>query len=177
MLIAQQKLRENIAEYIIYMYHVEDIIRAFNFDLDEILKKYVKPQLPDESFMTQYRQWYGDLIHQMKMDRIEKEGHLQSIKDYIIELNYLHKMLIDVLKEEKYINLFDRTLPLILEFADRANLKEHNHIEVAFHSQYMKLLMRLRKQEISAETEEAMDEMRIYLAFLSNKYHQMQSEN
>ncbi|OJX35008.1 MAG: hypothetical protein BGO87_09740 [Flavobacteriia bacterium 40-80] len=177
MLVAHQKLKENIAEYIIYMYHIEDIIRAFDFDLEAIIENYVKPQLPDQGFIGQYREWYSRLILQMQDEKIEKSGHLLSLKEYIIELNYLHKMLIEVLKEEKYIELFERTIPTIEEFAEKSNLKNHNHIEVAFHSQYMKLLLKLRKQEISAETEEALDQMRFYLAYLSKKYHQMKQEN
>ena len=42
MLIAQQKLKENIAEYILYMYQIEDVIRAYHFDLNKIMEKYVK---------------------------------------------------------------------------------------------------------------------------------------
>ena len=47
MLIAQQKLKENIAEYILYMYQIEDVIRAYNFDLERIMDEYVRQQLPD----------------------------------------------------------------------------------------------------------------------------------
>ena len=55
MLVAQQKQKENIAEYIIYMYQIEDIIRAYNFDVEAILDNYVRPQLPDASLIEQYR--------------------------------------------------------------------------------------------------------------------------
>ena len=36
MIIAQQKRKENIAEYLLYMWQVEDLIRAYNFDIDKI---------------------------------------------------------------------------------------------------------------------------------------------
>ena len=39
MLVAQQKLQENIAEYILYMYQIEDVVRAYNFDIEEIPPK------------------------------------------------------------------------------------------------------------------------------------------
>lgn len=177
MLIAQQKLRDNIAEYIIYMYHVEDLIRAFNFDLDTIIDSYVKPQLPDQAFISQYRDWYADLIQQMKSEKLEKSGHLFSLKEHIVELNYLHSMLIEVLKEQKYIDLYNSTLPIINEFAEKSGMKGQNPIDIAFHSQYMKLLLKLKKEEISGETEHAFDQMRVYIAYLTSKYHQMRSEN
>jgi hypothetical protein len=43
------------------------------------------------------------------------------------------------------------------------------------HAMYMKLLMRLKKQEISSETEEAFDTMRIQLAYLVKAYHEMKN--
>ena len=36
MLVAKQKRKENIAEYILYLYQVEDLIRAFQLDMDII---------------------------------------------------------------------------------------------------------------------------------------------
>ena len=48
-----------------------------------------------------------------------------------------------------------------------------NHLEVCFHALYMKLLLKLQKKEISQETEEAFDAMRILLAYLTRSYHQM----
>jgi hypothetical protein len=39
----------------------------------------------------------------------------------------------------------------------------------------MKLLLKLQKKEISAETEEAFDSMRVMLAYLARTYHQMKS--
>ena len=36
MIIAQKKKKENIAEYILYMWQVEDLIRAYKFSIDEI---------------------------------------------------------------------------------------------------------------------------------------------
>jgi hypothetical protein len=41
----------------------------------------------------------------------------------------------------------------------------------------MKLQLKMRKQEISAETEEAMDKLRIQLAYLAREYNRMKSGN
>ena len=143
MLVAQQKKRENIAEYILYMYQIEDIIRAFEFDLDAILENFVKPQLPDASFMSQHREWYTDLMRQMKAQNI--------------------------------VAVFEAATPFIDELKSKSDLKDKNHIEIAFHGMYMKLLLKLQKKEISPETEEAFDAMRVMLAYLSRGYHKMKS--
>ncbi len=175
MQIAQQKKQQNIAEYIIYMYQIEDILRAFRFDIEEVMEHYVRPQLPDASFENQYRGWYEDLIRQMKMQRIEQSGHLNELKEIIIELSYLHNTLINMTKDVKYQEVFERAVQPIEDFQAKSNLKDKNHIEVAFHGMYMKLLLKLQKKEISAESEEAFDAMRMMLAYLSRGYHKMKS--
>ncbi|GAB5419251.1 MAG: DUF4924 family protein [Crocinitomicaceae bacterium] len=175
MLIAQQKKDQNIAEYIVYMYQIEDIIRAFKLDVDAIMNNFVLPQLPDRSFETQYRNWYEGLVKQMKIQKIEEKGHLAELNEIIVELSYLHQTLLNMAKDEKYAGIFERALPLMEDFKSRSNLKEKNHIEIAFHAMYMKLLMKLQKKEISAETEDAFDSMRMLLAYLGRSYHKMKS--
>lgn len=175
MLIAQQKLKENIAEYIIYMYQIEDIVRAYNFDLEEIIEHYVRPQLPDDSFISSYRKWYSDIINQMKYQKIEKVGHLHDLKDIMVEISYLHNSILNVTNEEKYKGVYERAVPNIEEFKNKSNLKDKNHVEIIFHALYMKLLLKLKKQEISPETEEAFDTMRVMAAYLSRAYHQMKN--
>jgi hypothetical protein len=175
MLIAQQKLKENIAEYILYMYQIEDVIRAYQFDLDSILENYVKPQLPDNSFLSSYTKWYSDLINNMKSQKIEKSGHLHEINEVMIEISYLHTTLINIVKDDKYKTLFESSLPNIEDFKEKSNLKDKNPIEIAFHALYMKLLLKLQKKEISAESEEAFDTMRVLLAYIARAYNQMKN--
>lgn len=175
MLIAEQKKQENIAEYILLMYQIEDIVRSANFDLDRIMETFVKPQLPDDSFLEANRKWYADLIQQMKNQRLQKSGHILDIKEILVELSYLHNTLLNAAQDGKYKSVVDRAIPFIDEFKEKSNLKDMNHIEIALHAMYMKLLLRLQQKEISAETEEAFDAMRIMLAYLSRAYKQMKS--
>lgn len=149
MQISQQKLQENIAEYILYMYQIEDIIRACNFDIDVILNNYVKPQLPDDSFIGQYTDWYKKLISEMKANGIQKEGHLASLQEIMIEMSYLHNTLINMTKDQKYIDIFEAAAPFIEEFKEKSDLKNMNQIEVAFHALYMKLLLKLQKRKLA----------------------------
>ena len=49
MIIAQQKRKENICEYLLYMWQVEDLIRANHFDMEQIWQHVVsRYQQPDE---------------------------------------------------------------------------------------------------------------------------------
>lgn len=175
MLIAQQKKKENIAEYMLYMYQVEDVIRSFQLDVDRIMDEFVLPQLPDATFAGQYRSWYESLVNEMKSERIVGSGHLMQLREILVELSYLHNSLLNVLNDEKYRALYDAAIPHIEEFRERSNLKDKNYIEICFHALYMKLLLRLQRKEISRETEESFDSMRMLLAYLSRAYHQMKN--
>ena len=175
MLVAEEKKKNNIAEYVMYMYQIEDIVRAYKFDIEAIIAGFVQPQLPDASFTNQYRKWYSDIISQMKMQKIEKVGHLVSTQDVLIEISYLHTTLLTIAKDSKYIAVFEATNKVIEEFKEKSNLKNKNEVEIAFHAMYMKLLLKLQKKEISAETEEAFDAMRVMLAYLSQSYHKMKA--
>lgn len=175
MLIAEQKKKENIAEYILLMYQIEEIVRSAEFDLDKIMDSFVKPQLSDDSFVEANRKWYAALIEQMKAQRLQKAGHILEIKEILLELSYLHNSMFSASADGKYKDIVNRAVPFIDEFKERSNLKEMNHIEIALHAMYMKLLLRLKKKEITQETEEAFDAMRMMLAFLSRAYKQMKS--
>ena len=59
MIIAQQKRKENIAEYLLYMWQVEDLLRACDLDddrIDQLLVNRFKSIVPDEQ-LPAIRQW------------------------------------------------------------------------------------------------------------------------
>ena len=44
MYIASAKRKENIAEYLLYMWQIEDIIRAYGLDIEKIKESVIDPQ-------------------------------------------------------------------------------------------------------------------------------------
>lgn len=175
MLIAQQKQSENIAEYILYMYQIEDIVRAFNFDLANIIEQVVRPQLPDDSYLNEYKKWYARIITDLSVNGKEKIGHTNDLTEIMVELSYLHQTLLNLQKEVKYKTLYEASKPYLDEFKQKSNLKDKNDVELAFAAMYMKLLLKLQKKEISAESEEAFDSMRIMIAYLARYYQKMKT--
>jgi hypothetical protein len=135
----------------------------------------VKPQLPDPSFLSSYKAWYEGLIRGMHSQKIEEKGHLHQIQEVMVELSYLHNTLLNIANDEKYKGVYERALDAIQDFREKSNLKEKNDIELIFHAMYMKLLLRLQKKEINTESEEAFDNMRVMIAYLSRAYHQMKN--
>ena len=43
MYIASKKRKENIAEYLLYMWQIEDLIRAYGLDIDRIRQNVIDP--------------------------------------------------------------------------------------------------------------------------------------
>lgn len=175
MLIARQKFQENIAEYILYMYQVEDLIRSYSFEIDRIIDNIVRPQIQDESVINEYRKWYVALAQDLKSSGAEKKGHLSSLKEIMMELTYLHNTLIAVVNDKKYQEIFEKAKGYIEEFQSKAGLEKAHFTDVAFQAMYMKLLLKLQNKEISNESEEAFDAMRLMLAYLSKSYKKMKS--
>ena len=173
MLIALQKKQENIAEYILYMWQIEDIIRACNFDTEIIKERIISPMNLNPDLEKQYTHWYGDLISKLKIQGKEKTGHLRDYDEELIELNYLHGALINMFSDEKYKNIYQEALPLINDFKTMSGNQEITDIEVCFNGLYAKLLLRLQNKEISPETEEAFQHFTKVLGYLSAKYKDM----
>jgi len=173
MFIAADKEKNNIAEYILYIYQLEDLLRACNFDIAVVQKTIIQPQAKSEAFYNEATRWYEEIIREMQQRGIEKKGHLHRITEVFMELVYLHDTLLGVVKDEKYKTLYETAKAHISEFRQKSNLGQIHDLEVAFQALYMKLLLRLKKQDISSETEESFDHMRILLAYLSRSYHKM----
>jgi len=173
MLIAQQKLQENIAEYILYMYQIEDIIRGYNFDVERILQELVVPHTPSKNLLIEYRSWYNHLINDLQHQRKERSGHLLELNEVFVELSYLHTLLLAQIGDKHYTQCVENAKPYIEEFKQKSNLNDKNDIEVVCGALYMKLLLRLQKKEISSQTEQAFEAMRLMLAQLSAYYHKM----
>ena len=170
MLIAQQKLKENIAEYILYMWRVEDVVRALKLDIEAIRTSVILPQAKDEEALEAMVSWYTNLVKQMKLQGITKEGHLSETEEKIQELNFLHFTLLQNLKDEAYMTHTESIQEDLQQFKEKSEMMINSDVEVCLHALNMKLLLKLQKKEISKETEEAFAKFAKLLAMLSAKY-------
>ena len=68
MFIAQDLRKSNIAEYLLYMWQVENIIRAFDCSLSRIRKEYIERFEYDEEQQEELTDWYGNLIRMMNQE-------------------------------------------------------------------------------------------------------------
>lgn len=170
MLIANRKREENIAEYLLYMWQVEDIIRANNLDIDLIEKNIISQFEQPDNVKQEIRQWYEDLIEMMKHDGVQESGHLQVNRNIIINLTDLHNELLGDSKQTDYNAAYYKTLPYIVELRARGVDKNEPEIETCFSALYGFLLLRMQNKQVSGETQVAISQISSFLRLLAIKY-------
>lgn len=162
---------KNIAEYVLYMWQLEDLLRAFKFDIDKLEENIFNSFAQSSETRETIRQWYSNLIQMMELEHIKETGHLQIIKNIVLDLNTLHVQLLKSPEENNYRELYYKAAPNLYEFQKKIHAKETNEVEMMFIGLYGLLMMRINKREINEETELAMKTFSDQLALLSQKYH------
>ena len=175
MLIAKRTKENNIAEHVIYMFQIEDLIRANQLDLKSIVNTIIGPQIQEPKLLDSYTEWYKGLIQQMKREGIEKKGHFSDLNEIIMELLMLHNTLLNVLNDKGYKEKFEIALPALKDFQAKSNSAEVNIIEVGLNALYSKMILKLKGQEFTAATEEAFKSMSQLLGYLAIYYKKMKN--
>lgn len=174
MLTAQQKRKENIAEYILYIYQVEDLIRAFQSNMSVIEKQLISQYQVDEKTRQEIVNWYKNLVIMMEKEGVREKGHLQFLTNQINELNEFHLKLMEVRVDKGYVGVFQSISGLITELNMKSNSIKSD-LQISLDSIYGFLLLKLQKKEITAETTEAIKRLSNWLSLLSKLYKDFES--
>nr|WP_320118324.1 DUF4924 family protein [uncultured Marinifilum sp.] len=177
MIIAQEKKKSNLAEYILYMWQVEDIIRACKFDIKLIDKNIISQFKQPTETHQEIRDWYENLIEMMKIEKVEKTGHLQILKNNVNELYDFHLFLLNKAKDSAYTGFFQQASGNINEFRQKSQANEENNdIEVCLTALYGILMLKLQQKEISKETIAAVTTFSQLISDLTVKYKAFEEE-
>jgi hypothetical protein len=189
--VAEEKIKSNIAEYILYMWHIEEVIRAYQFEIAAIQKNIIENSGVSMVQQIQLKHWYIDLIDKMRKARLEKKGHLEEVNEKIAELTLLHSTLLQAIKDKEYIALYEAAKGEIEELKKRSEIKSmeenpdgekkstvvKNDVLACFNGLYGLWLLRLQKKKVSKETTDAMKKISALMANLTVKYHNMMNGN
>ena len=170
MKIAQSLKEKNIAEFLIYMWQVEDLIRANDCDLDK-LKANVISQYSAKDRPAQ-EEWYGNLLEMMRAEGVKEQGHLQINRNVLQELTELHARLLASTRYPFYNAAYFKALPFIVELRQKNGHKDEPELETCFEALYGVLLLRLQKKEITPATETALKAISGFLSMLAGYYAQ-----
>ncbi len=172
MYIAKKLREQNICEYLIYMWQIEDIIRAYKFDIDALKDNYLTKFNPTEQQMAELVEWYGNIIEMMRSEQVMESGHIQINKNVIINLTDLHDSLLKSDKFRFYSQAYYKALPYIVEIRNKGDRKDISEIENCFDALYGVMMLRLQKMPVNPDTEKAVKDITTMLGMLSDYYTQ-----
>lgn len=171
MLTASRLKKTNICEYLLYMWQVEDLIRAFKLDIDlirqNIVDKYSYAD-PKEKKMTM--EWYESLVDMMRREDVVTSGHLQLNVNVLIDLEDVHQRLLRSGQFPEYNAKFFHILPMIQQLRQKSE-DGLSDLELCFNFQYGILLLKLQQKEISEHTRATQIEIAKFIVLLAKKYH------
>lgn len=170
MFVAQELRKRNIAEYLLYMWQVEDTIRAFGCSISRIRREYVDQFDYTDEQKEEEIDWFGNLIRMMNEEGCREQGHLQINKVTLQTLAELHAELLASPKFPFYNTAYYKVLPFIVELRNHGANKEENEIETCLNTLYGVMMLRLQKKEITLNTQHAVKEISTFIGMLSDYY-------
>ena len=176
MFIAQELRKKNIAEYLLYMWQVEDMIRAFGCSLQRIKTEYVERFDYTDEQKEEEVDWFGNLIRMMNQEGCREQGHLQINRVTMQMLSDLHQQLLASPKFPFYNAAYYKVLPFIVELRNRGADKQENEIETCMNALYGVMMLRLQKKEITPNTAHAVKEITTFIGMLSDYYKKDKEE-
>ena len=146
--------KDNIAEYILYLWQMEDYLRAFPENAN------ATPEL-------------HDLNEMMHREGILEGGHLALANNALTELIDLHATLLN--EDAMYRAAIIRLQPSLNLLKAKTDHPTMSDIEACLVLLYQIMLLRLQKKEISPETASVQQQATQVLTFLSRTYHDDQA--
>ena len=176
MFIAKELRKKSIAEYLLYMWQIEDIIRAMGCSLPLIRKAYVSKitDYTDEQ-KEEELDWFGNLVRMINEEGKREQGHLDINTIVVKDMADLHNRLLKSDKFPIYNAEYYKVLPFIVELRNRGD-KYVNEIETCLDALYGIMMLRMQKKEITPETEHAIKEISTFIGLLSDYYIKEESE-
>lgn len=169
MFISQELRKQSIAEYILYMWQVEDLIRAYGCSLTRIRHEYIDKFDYTAEQKDELTDWYGNLINMLRREGKTERGHLQINEIIVQDMGEMNARLLQSTKFPFYSSEYYRVLPFIVELRNRGD-KECGEIETCLNALYGTMMLRLQKKEISQGTTHAIQEITTFIGMLSDYY-------
>ena len=172
MYIAQELRKKSIAEYLLYMWQVEDMIRAAGLDSDRLYDAVIKVSGRSDDECREWKQWYDDLIEMMRSEGKTVQGHLQINENILVLLDDLHTRLLNSHKQPEYRDLYYKALPFIVEFRAKNHSTENEELRDCFNMLYGVWLLRVQGKEVSTSTAQAVKAVSAFIGKLAVLYRE-----
>lgn len=169
MFIAKSIREKSVVEYLLYMWQMEDLIRAYGCSLTRIRREYIDRFEYTDQQKDEEEDWFGDLIRIMNQEGKREKGHLAINEVLLQDLGDLHVRLLQSTRFPFYSAEYYRVLPFIVELRQKGD-KEIGEVETCLNALYGVMLLRMRQKPISPETAHAIKAITTFLGMLSDYY-------
>jgi len=170
--IAQIKKKENISEYLLFLWQMEDLLRGIDFD-PERLEEEVLTAISDEEERRRTEEWLNSISDTMKKEGLRVSGHYHETYEVLNEMAMLQNTLISVIRSAPFKKAYEAAKPYLAEFREKGEKLPKSDIETALTALYGVLTLRLAQKEVSPETTEAIEYITDYVRELTKAYHLM----
>lgn len=169
MFIAKSIREKSVVEYLLYMWQMEDLIRAYGCSLTRIRREYIDRFDYTDQQKDEEEDWFGDLIRMMNQEGKREKGHLAINEVLLQDLGDLHVRLLQSTRFPYYSAEYYRVLPFIVELRQKGD-KEIGEVETCLNALYGVMLLRMRQKPISPETAHAIKAITTFLGMLADYY-------
>ena len=173
MIVAKEKIKTNIGEYLLYMFQIEDLIRACNFEKNIIETNIISQYQADDKTREEIKDWYFGLLELMIDEELDKKGHLSFITNKINEVLEFHQYMLQSSDHIDYQTKYNKVSSIIDELKPKQ--KSNNDVDVILNVIYGIYLLKLKKQEITKDTLVSTGKLSVLLNELSNKFKEYES--
>ncbi|MBO7259567.1 MAG: DUF4924 family protein [Paludibacteraceae bacterium] len=172
MLIAKQLKKTNVAEYLLYMWHVEDLIRALNADMEHIDQCVVEGYQAQGEQRKQIYEWYESLIDMMREEGVMEKGHVQLVKNTLNELEELHLACLQEGQMPAYNAKFYQLLPALQLLKSKSADAQCGDVEICFVFLYGIMQLKRQQKEVAQDTLNTQQEVSKLVSMLVAAYNE-----
>lgn len=152
MFVAQKLRKQSVSAYLLYMFQVEDVIRAYGLDMDRIRQEYLTRFDYTPEQMKEVTEWYQGLVNMMHEEGCTESGHVQVVRNTIILLNDQHKETLADPKKPFYSAAYYKVLPYIVELRSHGANRDKTEIETCLDALYGVTVLKMQGKDVSKET-------------------------
>lgn len=169
--IAQAKRRENIAEYILYLWQLEDLLRALQFSPEAIFSTLIAPRKDiAEEQKHVYLLWYMDIANLLHQEGKDEKGHLEHTLHLIGDLHDLHLQLMKLPVGAHYRQTYAKLEPELPRLRAVVGNPGMNDTELCFRALYAAMLYRIKGEGDKQAVTDTLEYISPVIANLADMY-------